>query len=380
MGLALVETPGEWMTGSLSLRTEEHKYFADLAQQARTPDLAFFHVSEVCCIGRYAGLEECDFGDVIPFCWDHRRSKYITEHRHDIIKIDGSRWSRLQCTSPWTSHGHTTSLGSVSQVLAKWERRVGHAVHIDFVWQVWPPIATLLCHAAWHVLAVPGHLQNHNKHVLKVAGVRPRPARYCDDDDAADSDAEADLTCDRFQELGNSIRSWADFILKHQQGALGDRNPSEDIRMSEAYLASWASWSDTCERKLNARDSFFKRKRGRHFEHPLRTLFAAMWVSYKVRRDSLLGEVSLDMFVASSPPILHTWLRENQEFVMKNMPSKPTISRYRLAFDCSFSLGWRSRLLWLLDNTDCKFHMMADSSPFFGRDWFMVQYEDDHHE
>ena len=160
-------------------------------------------------------------------------------------------------------------------MLAGWERRYGHPTPIKYVWQLWPPLATLLCHGAWHVLALHGHTHSKFRHELVVAGVRPRRLDGANgvhgDTDADDASAQctAQLTSDRFQELSSSLRAWAKFILEHgNSGAAGD-----DLRLSEAYLAEWASWSDMCEQQLNAKDVMFTRRRGRHWQHPIRILF-----------------------------------------------------------------------------------------------------------
>ena len=58
------------------------------------------------------------------------------------------------------------------------------------------------------------------------------------------------------------------------------------------------------------------------------------------------------------------------------IPSKSTISRYRFALDCSWAQFWRKIMEALLATEDGWFiNLMADSSPMFGRDWFLMRYE-----
>eukprot|EP00974_Lingulodinium_polyedra_P035201 3381259-Lingulodinium_polyedra.AAC.1 len=74
VGIALVELPGAWMAGPLSLISDEHRYFADLAVSAESARLAFFNIIDAVCIGPFAG----GFSDspllaknkLVPFTWN----------------------------------------------------------------------------------------------------------------------------------------------------------------------------------------------------------------------------------------------------------------------------------------------------------------------
>lgn len=109
--------------------------------------------------------------------------------------------------------------------------------------------------------------------------------------------------------------------------------------------------------------------------HPLDVLFAAMWASYKLRSDDLLRDVTEEVLFVACPSPLRAWLRENRDYVHQIMPSKSSISRLRLPFDCCWTLAWRDHVSKLLESNDVGFALMADSSPMFGRDWFVMQYE-----
>lgn len=82
------------------------------------------------------------------------------------------------------------------------------------------------------------------------------------------------------------------------------------------------------------------------------------------------------MFIGLCPGPLRPWVHENLPFLRKALPSKSTISRMRLPFDCCWSLWWRGSLRdKMTKHPDMKFTLMADSTPMFGRDWFLVLYE-----
>ena len=53
-------------------------------------------------------------------------------------------------------------------------------------------------------------------------------------------------------------------------------------------------------------------------------------------------------------------------------PSAPTISRYQITLDVAYALWWRDRWLQSLSRSTLVY-MMADSSPQFQRDWFIVE-------
>eukprot|EP00969_Alexandrium_andersonii_P270028 11935041-Alexandrium_andersonii.AAC.1 len=54
-----------------------------------------------------------------------------------------------------------------------------------------------------------------------------------------------------------------------------------------------------------------------------------MWASYKLRKDDLLRETTVESFLAVCPPLLAAWARGNQGLSLQVMPSKSTISRLR---------------------------------------------------
>lgn len=235
------------MSGPMSLECEEQRFFADLATAALASKLAFFRVVDVVCIGSFCGALEpaIDIADLLPVVWDPRHRRHQVEFREDVIPVDGSGFLDLPCSDALQSLDDAPRLrGSVADVLETWRGRCGAPIQIQCAWQVWPHIATLLCHRAWSSLAwVGGHA---SVSVLVPAG---QPSAPC----AGSSDA--DMTSDKFAELGTALQTWCKAI------SFPGLVVAQDITCSEAYFAGWAEWADGCEKSLNVRDSFFSSRR-----------------------------------------------------------------------------------------------------------------------
>eukprot|EP00969_Alexandrium_andersonii_P207695 9175174-Alexandrium_andersonii.AAC.1 len=112
------------MDGPLSLHTEEHRYFADLARFARANRLAFFTVVDVVCVGSFCGAEQSvlDPGACTPFMYDDRHMRHTSVFREDVVAMDCAAWQNLPCSSA-SVHGSSRSLGSVADVLQRWAAR-----------------------------------------------------------------------------------------------------------------------------------------------------------------------------------------------------------------------------------------------------------------
>lgn len=108
-----------------------------------------------------------------------------------------------------------------------------------------------------------------------------------------DTDAsDADFSTTKFQELATCLRLWQTHLAR--SGA-----SEHDLRCSPAYLAGWATWADQGERELDVVDNVFSQARGPHLTHTLHALFLAKWLSYKLRADHVLQELSHEDATAS---------------------------------------------------------------------------------
>ena len=159
---------------------------------------------------------------------------------------------------------------------------------------------------------------------------------------------------------------------------IGDRDDGQfgcDSICSQECFETWCTWADANVRLLDVRDRFAHHKTGPHNVHCVEALFASMWTSYKVRTDKALAEVSLSAFSYLCPRPLKPWLRENWHDLKASIPSPATVSRCRLAFDCSWMLYWQQYIEESIAEDHVFFTLMVDASPMFGKDWSNMQYD-----
>lgn len=153
-------------------------------------------------------------------------------------------------------------------------------MRLECMWQVWPPVATLLCHRAWDCLAwVGGH---RSQSLLAPPGRPPLASR---------AGSNGDTSCFKLAELATSL--W--HLYAHLVRAGVPARHSEDLRCFLAYFSGCAEWADHCERSFDVSDAFFQSRRGGQVVHPLPVLFMAMWTSYKLRADDFLVEASREV-------------------------------------------------------------------------------------
>ena len=342
------------MVSPLSVKNEEHRYFLDLAVSAGASRLAFFDVISAASIGTFSGVcsDVLPAADLTPCIWDRVHNKYVTDYRRDVFEIEGGdpdRFLRLPCSA---IAGFTT----VKDVLVHWSGRFGCNVKLSAVWQVWPPVAVLVLRRSWHVLPSVGRLT-----CLPALGIARDPSLCTSRQVHADH-----ISVSRFELLSTCMRTWFEKVL-----AAGDIG---DVVCSLAFLEEWALWSDSCAEQLHLKDALFKSARGRQKVRPLEVVFASLWISYKLRKDDALEEVVQQSIDVACPRILRDYMRSNLEEVGPCVPSASTLSKQRFCFDCCWTFWWREKVQQMFagEPPPLAFGLMADSSPMFGRDWFLM--------
>lgn len=216
----------------------------------------------------------------------HRRmlSEKLAGSTAGVSDWSAPMWFQEPPESTPASEFWTASRGCVAEILSEWSRRCEQPVRLDCMWQVWPPVAALLCHRSWDCLGWTGG--HRSQSILAPPGRAPLASR---------GDTDGGLSCEKFAELANSLRHW---YLQLVRAGVPARD-SDDIRCSLAYFSGWAEWADHCERSFDVSGAFFLSRRGGRVVHPLPVLFMAMWTSYKLRADDLLADVSREVRVGA---------------------------------------------------------------------------------
>ena len=104
-------------------------------------------------------------------------------------------------------------------------------------------------------------------------------------------------------------------------------------------------------------------------------LLRAVLLAFYLRDFNTLTDVACASALLYFPPVVAAWAEANKDILSESMPKKTTLQTHVFALDAGYTLLMQSYMVGQLQSVDhrCCFHLMADSSPQHGRDWFLLE-------
>ena len=387
VGLALCKGPFSWSRGTLALESWEQRLWSSILEQPPHQHLAFTEVIDVVALSDFAHndiplSQNCP--DLVPLVWCNKRQVWHVAPRKDFYILSeeaAQRFAEVPCFQV-RPHEVPRACGPARHKIQTWINTHLHdqgepthtALHLP------APIATLMLYSACRYVPALFHTLpsrrrgslDYMPHGARPAGPPPpRSASVPSVDRPLAGSPTSQITPERFTALADDLRFWAKHFEQHIH------HFQADVRSSPAFFAGWCEWAEACHRELHVQDVLGQARRGRQHLLDRRQLFAMLWLSYSLRKDSGLKKVAQEvLLVMLQEGPLRDWVQKAAPLLAGRLPSASTISRSRLAFDASWQLWFQSHLTERLSSqSPMVVNLMADSTPMFGQEWFVVSYE-----
>ena len=389
VALALCRIPFRWASATFTMKSMEERLFTSILQLPDKTHLAFADILEIRALSDFAHKNiPLDHArpDLIPLVWCGKRQMWHAAPRRDFLLLTDEALRRFQampCYQPGrTVHQAPAACGLVRDVIQEWSRRCSCSLKVNTLLRMNAAIATLMLYSPCTSVpalfgAAPSRYLfsiNHWSHKLRPGGEPPKCPELSEEDLQTGSAGQQGpssmgLTTERFAALAEDLRHWSHCLDQHVR--------SDDLKCSVSYFAGWCEWAEACQRGLHLQNTLPQARQGRQHILDKSKLFAVLWLSFSLRKDSALKTVSEQTLVAllSSGP-LKEWVQTHAHSLASRLPSAASLSRSRLAFDVSWQLWYQRHMkAALTSNIPMIINLMADSTPMLGTEWFMVGYE-----
>ena len=267
---------------------------------------------------------------------------------------------------------------SVQETLDNWKGRYSMRDALPVVvFRTLPQLAMVMLHACWYSIAYPlpsacrhrssGHALANN---YVFAGYDPKLLRPLAD--SLDDVFAKEPIGGTLQDIADNIRGWSKAIINH-----GHLHPQmNDAFFTSPFVGSVVSWLDSKARDPLACSTLASLTTP--VSTGVRTYRVGVMVKILMLCKSLTTARDLDRVVKL---VLKTVL-EPQAFretlaSLEKFPHPSTISRYAFYIDMAYARYWRvQRWPRILEDLACgkaSVDFSGDSSPQFGRDWFLME-------
>ena len=230
----------------------------------------------------------------------------------------------------------------------------------------------LVIRGAWQVLVL------NSKKLVKPLAVDIRFNPREEDEDTATESVPPPLAeepgnnvvdAGRIEVLSSALRTWAPVLLK-----AGVADQGSDTAFSKSFLIGIASWLDSVAKSLRCGATTTVVSRGKlNYTFDAVFLIRCVILSDSLTDDRNLADVVDQTMEAFLPGPLAAWWEAHRHDKREcKVPSAPVLSKCRLAFDAAYCKHWQNAIssMSVLPPT----YMLADSSPQFQRDWFIMEF------